>query len=89
MTPVHDGATNREAHLGMKILAGHSCQLSTEIVEINPVNDEHNRTADLAMERACLAFGKIIQFRLPTSAITLVRFRNLLPGLLEFARGLG
>jgi len=31
-----------------------------EIVEVNPVIDEHNRTADLAVELACSAFGKKI-----------------------------
>ena len=34
--------------------------LSFEIVEVNPVVDEHNRTADLAVELACSAFGKKI-----------------------------
>ena len=34
--------------------------LSFEIVEVNPVIDEHNRTADLAVELACSAFGKKI-----------------------------
>ena len=31
-----------------------------EIVEVNPVIDEHNRTAGLAVELACSAFGKKI-----------------------------
>ena len=34
--------------------------VSFEIVEVNPVIDEHNRTADLAVELACSAFGKKI-----------------------------
>jgi len=33
---------------------------SFEMVEVNPVIDEHNRTADLAVELACSAFGKKI-----------------------------
>ncbi len=59
-TPVRGGATYREAHLAMEILADHGRMTSFEIVEVNPVIDEHNRTADLAVELACSAFGKKI-----------------------------
>lgn len=59
-TPVRGGATYREAHLAMEILADHGRLLSFEIVEVNPVIDEHNRTADLAVELACSVFGKKI-----------------------------
>jgi arginase len=59
-TPVRGGATYREAHLAMEILADHGRMLSFEMVEVNPVIDEHNRTADLAVELACSAFGKKI-----------------------------
>jgi arginase len=59
-TPVRGGATYREAHLAMEIIADHGRMLSFEIVEVNPVIDEHNRTADLAVELACSAFGKKI-----------------------------
>jgi len=59
-TPVRGGATYREAHLAMEILADDGRLLSFEIVEVNPVIDEHNRTADLAVELACSAFGKKI-----------------------------
>ena len=59
-TPVRGGATYREAHLAMEILADHGRLLSFEIVEVNPVIDEHNRTADLAVQLACSAFGKKI-----------------------------
>jgi arginase len=59
-TPVRGGATYREAHLAMEILADHGRLLSFEMVEVNPVIDEHNRTADLAVELACSAFGKKI-----------------------------
>jgi arginase len=59
-TPVRGGATYREAHLAMEIIADHARMLSFEIVEVNPVIDEHNRTADLAVELACSAFGKKI-----------------------------
>ncbi len=59
-TPVRGGATYREAHLAMEIIADHGRMLSFEIVEVNPVIDEHNRTADLAVELTCSAFGKKI-----------------------------
>ena len=59
-TPVRGGATYREAHLAMEIIADHGGMLSFELVEVNPVIDEHNRTADLAVELACSAFGKKI-----------------------------
>ena len=59
-TPVRGGATYREAHLAMEIIADHGRMVSFEVVEVNPVIDEHNRTADLAVELACSAFGKKI-----------------------------
>ena len=59
-TPVWGGATYREAHLAMEIIADHSRMLSFEIVEVNPVIDEHNQTADLAVEMSLSAFGKKI-----------------------------
>jgi arginase len=59
-TPVWGGATYREAHLAMEILADDGHMLSFEIVEVNPVIDEHNQTADLAVELALSAFGKKI-----------------------------
>jgi arginase len=59
-TPVRGGATYREAHLAMEIIADHGRLLSFEIVEVNPVIDEHNRTAELAVELTASAFGKKI-----------------------------
>jgi arginase len=59
-TPVRGGATYREAHLAMEIIAESGGLQSFEIVEVNPVIDEHNRTADLAVELALSAFGKRI-----------------------------
>ena len=44
-TPVRGGATYREAHLAMEMIADSEAMVSMEIVEINPVIDEHNRTA--------------------------------------------
>ncbi len=59
-TPVRGGVTYREAHLAMEIVADHGRLLSFEIVEVNPVIDERNRTAELAVELTCSAFGKKI-----------------------------
>ncbi len=59
-TPVRGGATYREAHLAMEIIGDHGRMTSFEIVEVNPVIDEHNRTADLAVELALSVFGKKI-----------------------------
>jgi arginase len=59
-TPVWGGATYREAHLAMEIIADHGRLLSMEIVEVNPVLDERNQTAELAVELALSAFGKKI-----------------------------
>jgi arginase len=59
-TPVRGGASYREGHLAMEIIADHGRMTSFEIVEVNPVIDEHNRTADLAVELALSAFGKKI-----------------------------
>ena len=54
------GATYRESHLAMEILADHGRMLSFEMVEVNPVLDERNQTAELAVELALSAFGKKI-----------------------------
>src|SRR5260221_12320140 len=59
-TPVRGGASYREAHLAMEIIADDGRMTSLGIVEVNPVIDEHNRTADLAVELALSAFGKKI-----------------------------
>jgi arginase len=59
-TPVPGGSTYREAHLAMEIIADHGRMLSMEIVEVNPVIDERNRTAELAVELTLSAFGKKI-----------------------------
>jgi arginase len=59
-TPVWGGATYREAHLAMEVISDHGRLLSFEIVEVNPVIDERNQTADLAVELALSAFGKKI-----------------------------
>src|SRR5438105_15806018 len=42
-TPVWGGATYREAHLAMEIIADHGRMLSFEIVEVNPVITQHTQ----------------------------------------------
>jgi arginase len=59
-TPVRGGATYREAHLAMEMLCDSGRMLSMEVVEINPVIDEVNRTADLGVELIMSALGKRI-----------------------------
>jgi arginase len=59
-TPVPGGATYREAHLAMEIVCDSGRMLSMEVVEVNPVIDEVNRTADLAVELILSAMGKKI-----------------------------
>ena len=59
-TPVRGGVTYREAHLAMEMIADSDAMVSMEIVEINPVIDEHNTTALLAVELALSGLGKKI-----------------------------
>src|SRR5580692_3403614 len=59
-TPVRGGATYREAHLAMEMICDSRRMLSMEVVEVNPVIDEVNRTADLAVELAMSGMGKRI-----------------------------
>jgi arginase len=61
-TPVRGGATYREGHTAMELvsrLAGDRIA-SLELVEVNPILDEHNRTAELAVELAASVLGKRI-----------------------------
>jgi arginase len=59
-TPVRGGVTYREAHLAMEMIADSEAMVSLEIVEINPIIDEHNRTALLGVELVLSALGKKI-----------------------------
>jgi arginase len=59
-TPVRGGITYREAHLAMEILSDSGRMTSMEVVEVNPVIDEVNRTAVLAVELVMSAMGKRI-----------------------------
>ena len=55
-TPVRGGVTYREAHLAMEMLAERKMS-SLEVVEVNPMLDEHNQTGSLAVELVCSALG--------------------------------
>jgi arginase len=58
-TPVRGGVSYREAHAAMECVANRRDQLrSLELVEVNPILDDHNSTAELACELAASAFGK-------------------------------
>jgi len=59
-TAVRGGATYREAHLAMEMLCDSRRVRSLEVVEVNPVIDEANRTADLAVELVMSGLGKRI-----------------------------
>jgi arginase len=59
-TPVRGGVTYREAHLAMESICDCNQMVSMELVEVNPVLDEANRTALLAVELIMSAMGKRI-----------------------------
>lgn len=59
-TPVPGGLTYREAHTLMEILHDSGKVTSLDVVEINPILDERNRTARLAVELVASLFGKSI-----------------------------
>lgn len=59
-TPVRGGLTYREAHLVMEVLCDAGLLVSMEVVEVNPILDDSNRTAVLAVELIMSAMGKRI-----------------------------
>jgi arginase len=59
-TPVRGGLSYREAHLAMELVAESGLLGSLEIVEVNPILDRENATAQLAVELAASAFGATI-----------------------------
>ncbi len=59
-TAVPGGMTIREAHLAMEMLADTGKLIGMDVVEVNPVLDERNRTAELAAELILSALGKRI-----------------------------
>jgi len=59
-TPVRGGVTYREAHLALEMIADTESMVSLEVVEINPILDEHNRTALLGVELVLSGLGQKI-----------------------------
>jgi arginase len=57
-TPVRGGVTYREAHTAMEMLADSERLLALDLVEVNPVLDRENRTADLAVGLIASALGQ-------------------------------
>ncbi|HKA23919.1 MAG TPA: arginase [Candidatus Eisenbacteria bacterium] len=57
-TVVRGGVTEREAHLAMEMVADTGKLLSMDVTEINPVLDERNQTARLAVDLTLSALGK-------------------------------
>lgn len=57
-TPVLGGVTYRESHLAMEMLAEAEIITSAEFVEINPILDNKNQTADMATELVASLLGK-------------------------------
>ncbi|MGE5272987.1 MAG: arginase [Verrucomicrobiota bacterium] len=56
-TPVRGGLSYREAHLAMELVAESGLMGSLEVVEVNPILDRENETAELAVELAASALG--------------------------------
>ncbi|NET73073.1 MAG: arginase [Sphaerospermopsis sp. SIO1G2] len=59
-TPVRGGLTYREAHLLMEMLGDSGRVCSADIVEVNPILDRGNMTAELAVELIASLLGKKI-----------------------------
>jgi arginase len=56
-SPVRGGLSYREAHLMMELVSESGLLGSLELVEVNPILDHENATAELAVELAASAFG--------------------------------
>ncbi|MFJ8089348.1 arginase [Lysinibacillus sp. NPDC095746] len=59
-TPVAGGITYRESHLAMEMLQESGMLTSAEFVEVNPILDEKNRTADVAVALMGSLFGETL-----------------------------
>jgi arginase len=57
-TPVVGGISYRESHLAMEMLAEADVLTSAEFVEVNPILDNGNRTANVAVDLIGSAFGE-------------------------------
>lgn len=59
-TPVAGGITYRESHLAMEMLQEAQILTSVEFVEVNPILDEKNKTADVAVALIGSLFGETL-----------------------------
>lgn len=59
-TPIPGGLTYREAHLLMELLSDAGIATSLDLVEVNPILDRSNRTAEMMVELAASLLGKRI-----------------------------
>jgi arginase len=59
-TPVKGGLDYREAHLIMELISEAKVMTSLEVVEVNPILDARNASAEFAVELVQSAFGKKI-----------------------------
>ncbi len=59
-TPVQGGLTYREAHMIMEMIADSGHLIGMDVVEVNPILDQENITALLAVELIMSALGKKI-----------------------------
>ena len=59
-TPVPGGLTYREAHLLMELLADAAVVTSLDLVEVNPILDVQNKTAQIMVEMTASLLGKAI-----------------------------
>ncbi|WP_203247911.1 arginase [Sporosarcina beigongshangi] len=57
-TPVPGGISYRESHLAMEMLEDSGMVTSAEFVEVNPILDEKNKTADVAVGLMGSLFGE-------------------------------
>jgi arginase len=56
-TPVRGGLSYREAHLALELVAESELADSFDVVEVNPILDRENETAQLAVELVASALG--------------------------------
>lgn len=59
-TPVRGGISFREAHLFMELIADCGRMVSLDVVELNPIRDHENRTAEAVVHLVQSAFGRSI-----------------------------
>lgn len=59
-TPVPGGLNYREAHLAMEMIHESGKLISMDLVEVNPILDLHNKTAELGVALVCSAMGRRI-----------------------------